>query len=87
MNDAKERAGPGTKSAETRVPRITAHATTGWSKSKKANARDTSVCPQFHNTLLLSFTASASTYTSPPICLNFSLICAMPCSLSLRLAA
>jgi hypothetical protein len=40
-----------------------------------------------HNTLLLSFTASASTYTSLPICLNFSDICAMPCSLSFRLAA
>src|ERR1044072_6803890 len=28
--------------------------------------------------LLLSFTFSASTYTCSPICLNFSLICAIP---------
>src|ERR1700736_1327866 len=40
-----------------------------------------------HNTLLLSFTASRSTYTSFPISLNFSDICAMPASFSFNVAA
>jgi hypothetical protein len=40
-----------------------------------------------HNARLLSFTAAASTYTSLPSFLNFSDICAMPCSLSLSVAA
>jgi len=40
-----------------------------------------------HNTLLLSFTLSASRYTLAPISLNLALICAMPCSLSFKVAA
>ena len=43
--------------------------------------------PRAYNTLLLSFTASASTYTSFPICLNFSDISAIPCSFSFSVAA
>src|SRR5690348_16708065 len=37
-----------------------------------------------HNTRLLSFTLSASRYTSPPISLNLALIWAMPFSISDR---
>jgi len=40
-----------------------------------------------YKALLLSFTAAASTYTSLPSFRNFSDICAMPCSLSLSVAA
>src|SRR5262249_53828349 len=40
-----------------------------------------------YSALLLSLTAAASTYTSFPNCRNFSDICAMPCSLSLSVAA
>jgi hypothetical protein len=36
---------------------------------------------QAHNTRLLSFTFSASRYTSAPISLNLALICAMPSSM------
>jgi hypothetical protein len=41
----------------------------------------------YHSARLLSFTASASTYTSLPIALNFSLISAMPCCASFSVAA
>jgi len=42
---------------------------------------------EIHNTLLLSFTSLCSTYTSLPISLNFSDICAMPVSFSFSVAA
>ena len=40
-----------------------------------------------YNTLLLSFTSLASTYTSFPICRNFSDISAIPASFSFKVAA
>jgi hypothetical protein len=56
-------------------------------RQEEQGTRSVAKSRESYNARLLSFTAAASTYTSLPICRNFSDICAMPCSLSFSVAA